>query len=402
MRNVAKHIAALRAQGTDVVAVVSAMGKATDNLVELARQVSSNPQGREMDMLLTTGERISMSLLCMALHDVGCDAMSFTGSQVGIITDTSHTKAKILEIKGDRVREALAAGKVAVVAGFQGVSTEREITTLGRGGSDTTAVALAAALQADACEIYTDVTGVFSADPRLVPQARKLKELSFDEMLEMAGAGSKVLALRSVEFARNHNVPIHVRSSFTWEEGTWVRGIDEERKRKMEEPIISGVVHDVGEAKLTLLGVPDRPGVSALLFESLAAANVNVDMIVQNTSIDGTTDISFTLPIGDIKTAEPILKQVGDEVGAKGVNRNENIVKLSLVGAGMKSSPGIAAKMFRVLADNDVNIEMISTSTIRISVVVERSQLEKAVRALHTAFDLDSGEDYSAPLPDRK
>jgi len=402
MRNVAKHIAALRAQGTDVVAVVSAMGKATDNLVELARQVSSNPQGREMDMLLTTGERISMSLLCMALHDVGCDAMSFTGSQVGIITDTSHTKAKILEIKGDRVREALAAGKVAVVAGFQGVSTEREITTLGRGGSDTTAVALAAALQADACEIYTDVTGVFSADPRLVPQARKLKELSFDEMLEMAGAGSKVLALRSVEFARNHNVPIHVRSSFTWEEGTWVRGIDEERKRKMEEPIISGVVHDVGEAKLTLLGVPDRPGVSALLFESLAAANVNVDMIVQNTSIDGTTDISFTLPIGDIKTAEPILKQVGDEVGAKGVSRNENIVKLSLVGAGMKSSPGIAAKMFRVLADNDVNIEMISTSTIRISVVVERSQLEKAVRALHTAFDLDSGEDYSAPLPDRK
>jgi aspartate kinase len=402
MRNVAKHIAALRAQGTDVVAVVSAMGKATDNLVELARQVSSNPQGREMDMLLTTGERISMSLLCMALHDVGCDAMSFTGSQVGIITDTSHTKAKILEIKGDRVREALAAGKVAVVAGFQGVSTEREITTLGRGGSDTTAVALAAALQADACEIYTDVTGVFSADPRLVPQARKLKELSFDEMLEMAGAGSKVLALRSVEFARNHNVPIHVRSSFTWEEGTWVRGIDEERKRKMEEPIISGVVHDVGEAKLTLLGVPDRPGVSALLFESLAAANVNVDMIVQNTSIDGTTDISFTLPIGDIKTAEPILKHVGDEVGAKGVNRDENIVKLSLVGAGMKSSPGIAAKMFRVLADNDVNIEMISTSTIRISVVVERSQLEKAVRALHTAFDLDSGEDYSAPLPDRK
>ena len=402
MRNVAKHIAALRAQGTDVVAVVSAMGKATDNLVELARQVSSNPQGREMDMLLTTGERISMSLLCMALHDVGCDAMSFTGSQVGIITDTSHTKAKILEIKGDRVREALAAGKVAVVAGFQGVSTEREITTLGRGGSDTTAVALAAALNADACEIYTDVTGVFSADPRLVPQARKLKELSFDEMLEMAGAGSKVLALRSVEFARNHNVPIHVRSSFTWEEGTWVRGIDEERKRKMEEPIISGVVHDVGEAKMTLLGVPDRPGVSALLFESLAQANVNVDMIVQNTSIDGTTDISFTLPIGDIATAEPILKKVGDEVGATGINKDENIVKLSLVGAGMKSSPGIAAKMFRVLADNGVNIEMISTSTIRISVVVERSQLEKAVRALHTAFDLDSGEDYSAPLPDRK
>jgi aspartate kinase len=402
MRNVARHIAETRAKGIDVVAVVSAMGKATDNLVELARQVASNPQGREMDMLLTTGERISMSLLCMALHDVGCDAMSFTGSQVGIITDTSHTKAKILEIKGDRVREALSAGKVAVVAGFQGVSTDREITTLGRGGSDTTAVALAAALNADACEIYTDVTGVFSADPRIVPQARKIQYLSFDEMLEMAGAGSKVLALRAVEFARNHNVPIHVRSSFTWEEGTWVIGANHERNTAMEEPIISGVVHDGGEAKMTLLGVPDRPGVSALLFESLADANVNVDMIVQNTSIDGTTDISFTLPLGDIATALPILEKVGDEVGAKGVSQDENIVKLSLVGAGMKSSPGIAAKMFRVLADNDVNIEMISTSTIRISVVVERSKLETAIRALHTAFDLDSGQDYSAPLPERK
>ena len=402
MRNVARHIAETRAKGIDVVAVVSAMGKATDNLVELARQVASNPQGREMDMLLTTGERISMSLLCMALHDVGCDAMSFTGSQVGIITDTSHTKAKILEIKGDRVRDALAAGKVAVVAGFQGVSTDREVTTLGRGGSDTTAVALAAALKADSCEIYTDVTGVFSADPRIVPQARKIQYLSFDEMLEMAGAGSKVLALRAVEFARNHNVPIHVRSSFTWEEGTWVIGADHERNTAMEEPIISGVVHDVGEAKMTLLGVPDRPGVSALLFESLAQANVNVDMIVQNTSIDGSTDISFTLPLGDIATALPILKKVGDEVGAKGVSQDEDIVKLSLVGAGMKSSPGIAAKMFRVLADNDVNIEMISTSTIRISVVVERNKLETAIRALHTAFDLDSGQDYSAPLPERK
>ena len=403
MRNVARHIAATREQGHSVVAVVSAMGKATDNLVELARQVSNNPHGREMDMLLTTGERISSALLCMALLDMGCDAMSFTGSQVGIITDTTHTKAKILEIKGDRVREAVGLGKVAVVAGFQGVSTAREITTLGRGGSDTTAVALAAALDADVCEIYTDVTGVFSADPRVVPQARKLKTLSFDEMLEMAGAGSKVLALRSVEFARNHNVPIHVRSSFTWEEGTWVVDEHDERNvRAMEEPIISGVVHDVGEAKMTLLGVPDRPGVSALLFESLAQANVNVDMIVQNTSIDGTTDISFTLPAGDIQTAEPILRKVSSEVGAKGINQDANIVKLSLVGAGMKSSPGIAAKMFRVLADNDVNIEMISTSTIRISVVVEKSKLNTAVKALHTAFELDSGADYSAPLPERK
>ena len=402
MKNVARHVAETRKQGNDVVVVVSAMGKATDNLVELARQVSNNPQGREMDMLLTTGERISMSLLCMALNDLGCEAMSFTGSQVGIITDTSHTKAKILEIKGDRVREALAQGKVAVIAGFQGVSTEREVTTLGRGGSDTTAVAMAAALHADVCEIYTDVTGVFSADPRMVPQARKLGWLSFDEMLEMAGAGSKVLALRSVEFARNHDVPIHVRSSFTWEQGTWVSGEDNEGRRKMEDPIISGVVHDVGESKMTLLGVPDKPGVSALLFESLAEANVNVDMIVQNTSIEGTTDISFTLPMADVKTAEPILNAVGKQVGATGVTQDDNIAKLSLVGAGMKSSPGIAAKMFRILADNQVNIEMISTSTIRISVVVRREYLQTALRALHTAFDLDSGEDYSAPLPERK
>jgi len=402
MRNVAARVAKTRLAGNDVVVVVSAMGKATDNLMDLARQVSSSPQGREMDMLLTTGERISMSLLCMALHDVGCEAMSFTGSQVGIITDTSHTKAKIIEVKGYRVREALAEGKVAVVAGFQGVSTAKEITTLGRGGSDTTAVALAAALHADVCEIYTDVTGVFSADPRVVPQARKLLQLSFDEMLEMAGAGSKVLALRAVEFARNHNVAIHVRSSFTLDEGTWILGADDERKSKMEDPIISGVVHDVGESKLTLLGVPDRPGVSALLFESLAEANVNVDMIVQNTSINGTTDISFTMPSADVATAVPIVEKVGAEVGATGVTKNSDIVKLSLVGAGMKSSPGVAAKMFRVLADNGVNIEMISTSTIRISVVVERSKLEVAVRALHTAFDLDSGEDYSSPLPERK
>ena len=401
MRNVAARVANTRRAGNDVIVVVSAMGKATDNLMDLARQVSSSPQGREMDMLLTTGERISMSLLCMALHDVGCEAMSFTGSQVGIITDTSHTKAKILEVKGDRVREALAEGKVAVVAGFQGVSTAKEITTLGRGGSDTTAVALAAALHADVCEIYTDVNGVFSADPRVVPQARKLLQLSFDEMLEMAGAGSKVLALRSVEFARNHNVAIHVRSSFTLDEGTWILGADDERKSKMEDPIISGVVHDVGESKLTLLGVPDRPGVSALLFESLAKANVNVDMIVQNTSINGTTDISFTMPSTDVATAVSIVEKVGAEVGATGVTKNSDIVKLSLVGAGMKSSPGVAAKMFRVLADNGVNIEMISTSTIRISVVVERSKLEIAVRALHTAFDLDSGEDYSSPLPER-
>jgi len=402
MRNVARHIAATKAQDNQLVIVVSAMGKATDNLLDLARQVSSAPTGREMDMLLTTGERISMSLLCMALQDLGVDAMSFTGSQVGIITDTVHGRAKILEIKGDRVREALSEGKVAVVAGFQGVSTAKEITTLGRGGSDTTAVALAAALKADVCEIYTDVTGVFTADPRIVPQARKLKHLEFDEMLEMAGAGSKVLALRSVEFARNHNVPIHVRSSFTWEQGTWVTGEVRKGEQNMEEPIISGVVHDASDAKITVLGVPDQPGVSAALFEPLASANVNVDMIVQNTSTAGTTDISFTLPKTDVANAQPIVERIAKQVGATGVTQDTNIAKISLVGAGMKSSPGIAAKMFRVLADNSVNIEMISTSTIRISVVVAAPMLEKAIRSLHTAFDLDSGEDYSAPLPVRK
>ena len=402
MRNVARHIAATKAQDNQLVIVVSAMGKATDNLLDLARQVSSAPTCREMDMLLTTGERISMSLLCMALQDLGVDAMSFTGSQVGIITDTVHGRAKILEIKGDRVREALSEGKVAVVAGFQGVSTAKEITTLGRGGSDTTAVALAAALKADVCEIYTDVTGVFTADPRIVPQARKLKHLEFDEMLEMAGAGSKVLALRSVEFARNHNVPIHVRSSFTWEQGTWVTGEVRKGEQNMEEPIISGVVHDASDAKITVLGVPDQPGVSAALFEPLASANVNVDMIVQNTSTAGTTDISFTLPKTDVANAQPIVERIAKQVGATGVTQDTNIAKISLVGAGMKSSPGIAAKMFRVLADNNVNIEMISTSTIRISVVVAAPMLEKAIRSLHTAFDLDSGEDYSAPLPVRK
>ena len=402
MRNVARHIAATRAAGHDLVIVVSAMGKATDNLLQLAHQVSANPPSREMDMLLTTGERISMALLCMALHDVGVDAVSFTGSQVGIITDTVHTKAKILEVKGDRVRAAVADNKVAVVAGFQGISTAKEITTLGRGGSDTTAVALAASLKADSCEIYTDVTGVFTADPRVVPQARKIPVLQFDEMLEMAGAGSKVLALRSVEFARNHDVPIQVRSSFTWEEGTWVVGRHHERMKNMEEPVISGVVQDASESKLTILGVPDRPGVSAAIFEALAAANVNVDMIVQNTSTAGTTDISFTVPKADVKTAEPIVSRIGKELKAGGVNHDDDIAKISLVGAGMKTSPGVAAKMFRVLADNGVNIEMISTSTIRVSVVVRAAMMQKAVQALHTAFGLDSGDDYSAPLPERK
>lgn len=398
MKAVADHVAFTRRHGNDVVVVVSAMGKATDNLLKLADDVSVSKPGREMDMLLTTGERVSMSLLCMALADRNVDAVSFTGSQVGIVTDTAHGKAKILEVKGDRVREAIADGKVVVVAGFQGISTAKEITTLGRGGSDTTAVAIAAALGADACEIYTDVTGVFSADPRIVPRARKLAQVHFDEMLEMAGAGSKVLALRSVEFARNHDVPLHVRSSFTWQPGTWVTT----EEPSMEDPIISGVVTDVSEAKVTVLGVPDQPGISAALFEPLADANVNVDMIVQNTSTEGTTDISFTMPLADLGTAEGIVRRVAEEIGATGVTRDDDIAKVSLVGAGMKTSPGVAAKMFRVLADNEVNIEMISTSTIRISVVIATSDLERAAQVLHTAFELDSDQDYSAPLPERK
>ena len=402
IKSVADHVAYTKKHGNDVIVVVSAMGKTTDNLLSLAHQVSDTHPGREMDMLLTTGERISMALVSMALAGLGIEAVSFTGSQVGIITDTVHTKAKILDIKGDRVREALAAGKVVVVAGFQGVSTDDEITTLGRGGSDTTAVAIAAALGADVCEIYTDVTGIFSADPRIAPQARKLARLQFEEMLEMAGVGSKVLALRSVEFARNHNVPIHVRSSFTWEHGTWVSDEKSQGENSMEEPIISGVVHDASESKVTVVGVPDRPGISAALFEGLANANVNVDMIVQNTSKDCLTDISFTMPKADMKVAEDIVSRVAKEIGADGVTHNSEIAKVSLVGAGMKTSPGVAAKMFRVLAENNINIHMISTSTIRVSVVVSASDMELAVRSLHTAFDLDSGTAYSAPLPERK
>lgn len=407
MRAVAENVQITRRHGNDVVVVVSAMGKSTDHLISLATQVSGTRPGREMDMLLTTGERVSAALLTMALADLGIPAVSFTGSQVGIITDTVHGKAKIIEVKGDRVRQALAEGKVAVVAGFQGVSTDKEITTMGRGASDLTASALAKALDADACEIYTDVTGVFSADPRIVPRARKLARISFDEMLEMAGAGSKVLALRSVEFARNHGVALHVRSAFTWEPGTWVSDEpsvsgEQPLEGSMEDPIISGVVTDSTESKVTVLGVPDRPGISASLFEPLAAASVNVDMIVQNTSTDGTTDISFTVPSADMGVAEEIVLRVAKEIGAAGVTHDDGIAKVSLVGAGMKTSPGIAAKMFRTLADEDVNIEMISTSTIRISVVLAAGDLERAARCLHTAFGLDTGSDYAAPLPERR
>jgi aspartate kinase len=395
---VADNVAFTKKRGNDVIVVVSAMGKATDNLIALADSVSRTQPGREMDMLLTTGERVTAALMTMALVDRGIEAISFTGSQVGIITDTAHRKAKIIEVKGDRVRQSLSEGKVCVIAGFQGVSTDKEVTTMGRGASDLTASALAQAMNADACEIYTDVTGVFTADPRIVPQARKLAKVHFDEMLEMAGAGSKVLALRSVEFARNHDVPLHVRSAFTWEPGTWVTN----EEASVEDPIISGVVTDMSEAKVTVFGVPDRPGISAALFEPLADANVNVDMIVQNTSTQGTTDISFTMPMADMGEAEQIVSRVATEIGATGVSHDNDIAKVSLVGAGMKSAPGIAAKMFRVLADEGVNIEMISTSTIRVSVVCSAGDMERAARALHTAFGLDSGADYSAPLPERR
>jgi aspartate kinase len=386
IRAVADHIVRTHNQGNQVVVVVSAMGKTTDDLVRLAHDVSRNPEGREMDMLLTAGERISMAVLCMAIMDLGVHAVSFTGSQAGIVTDTVHGRAKILEVKGDRIRETLEAGGVAVVAGFQGISTAKDITTLGRGGSDTTAVALAAAFGADACEIYTDVSGVFTADPRIVPQARRLSRVSYEEMLEMAATGGRVLALRSVEFARNHNVPVHVRSSFTWEPGTWVV----EEDPTMEQAIISGVTHDASEAKITIAQVADRPGVAASLFRSLADESINVDMIVQNVSTAGHTDISFTVPTDDLTRALVVVEKVAAEVEATGVTHDRDIARVSLVGAGMRTNPGIAAKMFEILAREGVNIEMISTSSIRISCVVKAGNVERAVQALHSAFELEN------------
>jgi aspartate kinase len=383
---VADHVVRTHRAGNQVVVVVSAMGKTTDEFVRLAQAVSHEPAGREMDMLLTAGERISMALLCMAVIDLGVHAVSFTGSQAGIVTDTEHGKAKIVEIKGDRIREALAQGSVAVVAGFQGISTAKDITTLGRGGSDTTAVALAAALGAEVCEIYTDVSGVFTADPRIVPEAHKLARVSFEEMLEMAATGGKVLALRSVEFARNYGIPVHVRSSFTWEPGTWV--VEEEAG--MEQAIISGVTHDTSEVKVTIAQVADRPGVAAALFRALADAAVNVDMIVQNVSTAGHTDISFTLPKDDLNRALDVLEQISGTIEATGITHDAGVARVSLVGAGMRTNPGVAAKMFEVLAAERVNILMISTSSIRISCVVPVDDVETAVQALHRAFDLEA------------
>ncbi len=381
IRDVAKRVVDTFRAGNEVVVVVSAMGRTTDDLIDLAKRVADRDHPREMDMLLTAGERVSMALCAMAIEDRGVPAMSLTGSQAGILTTATHGQAEIVEISGDRVRAGLDSGKVVIVAGFQGVSPDsRDVTTLGRGGSDATAAALAAVLGADVCEIYTDVDGVFTADPRIVPDARKIDEISYQEMLEMSVAGSGVLMGRSVEFGRRYNIPIHVRSSFTTDMGTWVK------EETMEEAIIRGIAHDTSEAKVTVHGVPDKPGVAATLFEPLARAGVNVDMIVQNVSRDGITDISFTVPKSSIASALDVAGSVSTDVGAGGVDVDEDIAKVSLVGAGMKSESGIAAKMFRILSDHGINIEMISTSPIRISCIVAGGDIEKAVRSLHDGF----------------
>ncbi len=386
MRTVADYVARTRRRGVDVVVVVSAMGKETDDLIHLASQVSETRPGREMDMLITAGERKAMALLCMALHDLGVAADSFTGSQAGMITDGDHTRAKVLEVKADRVREALEAGRVPVVGGSQGVSTDRNVTFLGRGGSDITAVALAAALGADACELYTDVSGVFTADPRVVPGARKLHRASYEEMLEMSAAGCPKPEMRSVVFARNHGVRLHVRSSFTWEPGTWI----EKEDPSLEQPIISAVASDTSEAKLTVTGVPDRPGIAARLFRGLADRSVNVDMIEQNVSIHGTTDISFTVPRQDLDVALEVATALKPEIGATDVLADRDVATVSLIGAGMKTHPGVSATMFETLAQNGINIEMISTSAIRITCVVREELIEKAVSVLHDAFKLEA------------
>jgi aspartate kinase len=396
IRSVAERVVATRKAGHDVVAVVSAMGQDTDELVDLAHQVSPDPPPRELDMLLTAGERISMALLAMAIADLGTTAKSFTGSQAGIITDTLHGKARILDVRAGRIREALAQGHAVIVAGFQGVSTERDVTTLGRGGSDTTAVALAAALGAASCEIFTDVDGVYTADPRIVPGARKLHAMSYEEMLEMAACGARVLMLRSVEYARRYGMVLHVRSSFTDAQGTWVREEDE----RMEKAMISGVPHDTSEAKVTLVRVPDQPGIAARIMRAIAHNGVNVDMIVQNVSHDDFTDISFTVPKTDLSQAMVVLEKVRDEVGAGEVAADLGIAKVSLVGAGMKSSPGVAAAMFEALAEAGINIEMISTSTIRISCVIRASEVATAVRAIHDRFRLSEEAEFRHEHPD--
>ena len=394
MKRVAARIVATKKAGNQVVVVVSAMGDTTDELIDLANAVTPIPQGRELDMLLTAGERISMAVLAMAINNLGFEALSFTGSQAGVITDSVHGKARIIDVTPGRIREAIDSGAIAIVAGFQGISQDtKDITTLGRGGSDTTAVALAAALEADVCEIFTDVDGVFSADPRVVPAARKLKTVTYEEMLELAAAGAKVLHLRCVEYARRFNLPIHVRSSFSPNEGTWVVE-NHPDGGTMEQAIISGVAHDKSEAKVTIVGVPDRTGVAARIFQAVADNDINVDMIVQNVSAaaTGLTDISFTVSKTEGQKATSVLQRIQGEVGFASIIYDDTIGKLSLVGAGMRSHPGVTATFFAAMADAGVNIEMISTSEIRISVIVRQADLERAAKAAHTAFGLDADQ----------
>ena len=398
---VAKRIADTKRAGNEVVVVVSAMGDTTDDLIDLAKQVSPNPPGRELDMLLTAGERISMAVLAMAINDLGFEARSYTGSQAGLITDSTHGKARIVDVTPGRIQEALRENAIPIVAGFQGVSQDtKDITTLGRGGSDLTAVALAAALYADVCEIYTDVDGIFSADPRIAPRARQVPRITYDEMMELAAAGAKVLHLRCVEYAKRFDLPIHVRSSFSDKEGTFViADLNDQSKLKklskvgaiMEQPIIAGVAHDLGDAKITVVGVPDRPGMAAAIFQAVADAGINMDMIVQNVSVheSGATDVTFTCPRADATKAELALRRIEKEVNFKDIDTDENIGKISLVGAGMRSHPGVSATFFKAIADAGVNVEMISTSEIRISVVTRADDAEKAVTAIHTAFGLD-------------
>jgi aspartate kinase len=382
IKNVARRLVAAREAKHRVVGVLSAMGDTTDDLISLAHEISEHPHPREYDMLVSVGERISNALCAMAIRDLGHEAVSLTGSQAGIVTDTSHGKAKIVEVRARRLNAELDGDRIVLVAGFQGVSTELEVTTLGRGGSDATAVALAAAL-GGSCEIFTDVEGVFTADPRIVPDALKLPTVSYEEMLEMAATGARVMMARSVEIARRYGVPLHVRSTFGESDGTW---IVEEGELVLEKAIVSGVTHDTSEANATVLAVPDSPGIAARVFRALADAGVNIDMIVQNVSAGGATDISFTLPKSDLATAEPILDRIAAEIGAGGVAYDAEIAKVSLVGAGMKSHPGVAADMFEALAEAGINIEIISTSSIRVSCVVRASEVETAVRAVHEKF----------------
>ncbi len=382
--NVARRVAETTAGGHRLVVVVSAMGKTTDSLVALAHQITPTPDPRETDMLLATGEQVTIALLAMALHSLGFKARSFTGAQVSLVTDAAHTKARIRRIGGERVRAALEAGEIVIVAGFQGVSPDNEITTLGRGGSDLTGVALAAALPADVCEIYTDVDGVYTADPNVVPDARKLARVSYDEMLEMAALGAKVLQARSVEFAKKFGVPVHVRSTFKPDPGTMVTRED----RSMEDVVVTGITHDRGQAKLSILRVPDRPGIASQVFGGLAKQNIVVDMIVQNIGRDGSTDISFTLARADRQRAESALAGVATEIGAAGVVADDRIAKVSIVGVGMRSHSGVAARVFATLSNENINIQMISTSEIAVSCVIEDKYAELAVRSLHDAFEL--------------